>query len=194
MSLDRLKRRQFIALVGAAVAWPRAVRAQPAVIPVVGFMSSRSAEDSVREVAAFRRGLAETGYVEGRNVAIEFRWAQGRFDRLPALAGDLVQRPVAVLAAVGDSGGAAKAATSTIPVVFGIGGDPVATGLVASLNRPGGNITGATLLASALGAKRLGLLRDLVPGAQVIALLVNPTTVTGQVQSRDVQEAARALG
>jgi ABC-type uncharacterized transport system substrate-binding protein len=190
-----MERRDFITLLGgAAVAWPLAARAQQAAMPVVGFMSARSANDSTRVVAAFRQGLAEMGYVEGRNVVIEFRWAQGQIDRVPALARELVDHPVAVIAAVGASELAAKAATTTIPIIFGTGNDPVGTGVVTSLNRPGGNITGATFLTSALGAKRLGLLRDLVPGVEVIALLVNPNTVAGQSQTRDVQDAARALG
>jgi ABC-type uncharacterized transport system substrate-binding protein len=188
-------RRDFLAtLGGAAAAWPLAARAQQHAMPIVGYMSSRSAGDSSREVVAFRQALAETGYEEGRNVAIEFRWAHGQFDRLPAIAAELVRRPVAVLAAFGESARVAKAATTTIPIVFGTGLDPVEQGLVTSLNRPGGNVTGATFLTGALGAKRLGLLRDLVPGAGVIALLVNPNTQVGQVQTKDVQEAARALG
>jgi len=190
-----VKRRAFITLLGgAAAAWPLAARAQQPAMPVVGFMSARSAADSSREVVAFRQGLAETGYEEGRNVAVEFRWAQGQFDSLPAMAGELVRRPLAVLAAVGLSARVAKAATTTIPIVFGTGLDPVEEGLVTSLNRPGGNVTGATFLSALLGAKRLGLLRDLVPGADVIALLVNPNTNVGQAQTKDVQEAARALG
>jgi putative ABC transport system substrate-binding protein len=172
------------------------VGAQQAALPVVGFLSTRSPDDSTSVVAAFRQGLAETGYTEGQNVAIEYRWAQGQFDRLPALATELVRRPVAVLAAVGgnQSGRAAKAATTSIPIIFGTGEDPVHEGLVDSLNRPGGNITGATFFTALLGAKRLGLLRELVPGADVIALLVNPNTSQGQTQTRDVQEAARTLG
>src|SRR5262245_12560837 len=181
-------------LVGSAAAWPLAARAQAPDRPVIGFMSARSAEDSAREVSAFRHGLGETGYAESSNVIIEFRWAQGQFDRLPALARELVNRPVTVIAALGESGRAAKAATAAIPVVFGSGGDPVENGLVTSLNRPGGNVTGATFLTGLLGAKRLGLLRELVPGADVIGLLVNPNTSVGRVQTRDVQEAARALG
>ena len=155
-----------------------------------------SAGDSVSAVAAFRAGLAETGYVEGRNVAIEFRWAEGRFDRLPALAEELVRRPVAVLAPVAgyQTPRAAQAATSTIPIVFGIGEDPVREGLVPNLNRPGGNTTGATFSTALLGAKRLGLLRQLVPQAEVIGLLVNQNTTQGQGQARDVQEAAQKLG
>jgi putative tryptophan/tyrosine transport system substrate-binding protein len=189
-----MKRREFITLLGSAAAWPLAARAQQTAMPVVGFLSSRSAGDSSREVVAFRQGLAETGYEEGRNVAIEFRWAQGQFDRLPAIAAELVRRPVAVLAALGASARVAKAATTTVPIVFGTGLDPVEEGLVTTLNRPGSNVTGAIFLTGALGAKRLGLLRDLVPGAGVIALLVNPNTQVGQVQTKDVQEAARALG
>jgi putative ABC transport system substrate-binding protein len=196
VQFGRLKRREFIRLLGGAAAWPVAARAQPMAGPVVGFMSSRSAGDSSRVVAAFRQGLAETSPVEGRNVVIEFRWAQGQFDRLPALAAELVGRRVAVIAAVGgqQSARAAKAATGSIPIVFGIGEDPVDEGLVTSLSRPDGNITGATFFTSLLGAKRLGLLRDLVPGADAIALLVNPNTSQGQRQTRDVQDAARALG
>src|SRR5262245_44220327 len=168
-----MRRREFITLLGgAATAWPLAAHAQQPAMPVVGFMSARSADDSTRVVAAFRQGLAEMGYVEDRNVVIEFRWAQGQVDRVPALARELVDHPVAVIAAVGASELAVKAATTTIPIIFGTGNDPVGTGVVTSLNRPGGNITGATFLTSALGAKRLGLLRDLVPGVEVIALLV----------------------
>jgi putative ABC transport system substrate-binding protein len=195
MRYNRLKRREFISLLGgAAVSWPLVSRAQQPLIPVVGFLSGRSPAESAGVVAAFRKGLSETGYAESQNVIIDFRWAEGQSDRLPALASELVHRPVDVIAALGESGPAAKAATTTIPIVFGSGGDPVEAGLVASLNRPGGNITGATFLTAVLGAKRLGLLHELVPGAPVAALLVNPNTFVGQVQIRDVQEAARALG
>jgi putative tryptophan/tyrosine transport system substrate-binding protein len=195
--MNGIARRDFVlALAGAAAAWPLAARAQQPAMPVIGFLSSRSAEDSVRVVAAFRQGLAETGYVDGRNAAIEFRWAQGQFDRLPAFAVELVRRPVTVLAAVGgfQAAGAAKAETDTIPIVFGIGEDPVKEGLVSNLNRPGANVTGATFFTSLLGAKRLGLLRDLTPKAEVFALLVNQNSSQGQRQMTDVQEAARALG
>jgi putative ABC transport system substrate-binding protein len=165
-------------------------------IAAAGFLSSRSGEDSTRAIAAFRQGLAEAGYAQGRNVTIEFRWADGQFDRLPALAAELVARPVDVLAAVGGNQAprAARAATSTIPIVFGIGEDPVKEGLVPSLNRPGANVTGATFFTALLGAKRLGLLRELVPKAEVIALLVNQNSSQGQGQAKDVQEAAQALG
>jgi putative ABC transport system substrate-binding protein len=191
-----MKRRDFITLLGgAAAAWPLAARAQqqPA-IPVVGFLSGRSPAESAGVVAAFRKGLSETGYAEPQNVTIDFRWAEGQFERLPALASELVGRQVAVIAAFGESGAVAKAATTTIPVVFGTGGDPVAGGLVTSLNRPGGNVTGATFMTAALGPKRLGLLREVVPGAEVFALLINPNTSVGPVQIRDVEEAVRVLG
>jgi putative ABC transport system substrate-binding protein len=195
MRYNRLKRREFISLLGgAAVSWPHVSRAQQPAIPVVGFLSGRSPAESAGVVAAFRKGLSETGYAESQNVSIDFRWAEGQSDRLPALASELVHRPVDVIAALGESGPAAKAATTTIPIVFGTGGDPVEAGLVASLNRPGGNITGATFLTAVLGAKRLGLLRELVPGAPVVGLLADPNKFVGQVQIRDVQEAARALG
>jgi putative tryptophan/tyrosine transport system substrate-binding protein len=195
LQFDQLKRREFIGLLGGAVAtWPVAARAEQRLNPVVGFLSGRSPAEAAGVVAAFRKGLSEIGFVEAQNVTIEFRWAEGQFDRLPALAKELVDRPVAVIAALGGSDTVAKAATTTIPIVFGTGGDPVANGLVASLNRPGGNITGATFLTAALGAKRLGLLRELAPGAQVIALLANPNYYLGPVQIRDVEEAARALG
>jgi putative ABC transport system substrate-binding protein len=187
-----MRRRDFITFVGGGAAWPRAARAQQP-IPVVGFLSGRSAHDSINDVTAFRRGLAETDYVEGRNMLIEFRWAQGQIDRLPGLAMELVRHPVVVLAAVGGAAHAAKAATSTIPIIFGSGEDPINGGLVTSLGRPQGNITGATFFTSILGAKRLGLLRELVPGVEVIALLVNPNTPVGKVQTRDVEEARSIL-
>jgi putative tryptophan/tyrosine transport system substrate-binding protein len=182
-----MQRRHFIALVGGAAAgWPLVPRPQQPPNPVVGFLSSRSPGEAAGVVAAFRKGLSEIGFVEPQNVTIDFRWAEGQLDRLPALA--------IVIAALGGSDSAAKAATTTVPIVFGTGGDPVANGLVASLNRPGGNITGASFLTAALGAKRLGLLRELAPGAQVMALLANPNYYLGPVQVRDVEEAARAPG
>jgi ABC-type uncharacterized transport system substrate-binding protein len=189
-----MKRRDFITLLGGAAAWPLAARAQQPLNPVVGFLSGRSPVEAVSVVASFRKGLSESGFIEPQNVTIDFRWAEGQFDRLPALARELVERPVAVLAALGGSDTAAKSATTTIPIVFGTGGDPVASGLVTSLNRPGGNVTGVSFLTAALGAKRLGLLRDLVPAAQVIAVLANPKYYLGPVQIRDVEEAARSLG
>jgi ABC-type uncharacterized transport system substrate-binding protein len=192
-----VKRREFITLLGGtATAWPFAARAQQPAMPVVGFLSSRSADDSARVVAAFREGLAEIGYIDGRDATIEFRWAQGQFDRLPALAAELVHRPVAVLAAVGgfQTPRAAQEATNAIPIVFGIGEDPVKEGLVPNLNRPGSNVTGATFFTALLGAKRLGLLHDLVPKAELVGLLVNQNTSQGQGQIRDVQQAARDLG
>jgi putative tryptophan/tyrosine transport system substrate-binding protein len=191
-----MQRREFITLLGGAAAtWPLVARAQQPVMPVIGFMSSRSADDSARVVTAFRQGLAEAGYVEGNNLAIEYRWADGNYDRLPAFAAELVRRPVAVLATVGgaQSPHAAKAATTTIPIVFGIGEDPVTEGLVPNLNRPGENITGATFSTSLLAAKRLGLLRDLVPAAEVIALLVDQNSSQGQKQKQDVEAATRAV-
>jgi putative tryptophan/tyrosine transport system substrate-binding protein len=189
-----MRRREFILALGGAAAWPLAARAQQPAVPVIGFLSGRSPAESATVLAAFRKGLSESGYAEPQNVTIEFRWAEGRPDRLPELARQLVDRPVDVIAALGESGSAAKAATITIPVVFGSGGDPVQTGLVPSLNHPGSNVTGATFFTAALGAKRLGLLRELVPAAGVIALLANPDKSVGQVQINDVTEAARALG
>jgi putative ABC transport system substrate-binding protein len=192
-----MKRREFITLLGGAAAgWSVTARAQQPAMPAIGFLSSRSANDSARAVSAFRQGLAEMGYVEGRNADIEFRWADGQFDRLPALASDLVQRSVAVLVTVGGAQTAtiAKATTSTIPIIFGIGEDPVKEGLVPNLNRPGGNMTGASFSTSLLGAKRLGILRDLVPSAKVIALLVNQNSSQGQRQKQDIEKAAREVG
>jgi putative tryptophan/tyrosine transport system substrate-binding protein len=189
-----MRRREFISLLGGSAAWPIAARAQQPAMPVIGFLSGRSPAESATVLAAFRKGLSESGYAEPQNVTIDFRWAEGQPDRLPELARQLVRRPVDVIAALGESGPAAKAATITIPVVFGSGGDPVQTGLVPSLNHPGSNVTGATFFTATLGAKRLGLLRELVPGAEVVALLANPDRSLGQVQIKDVTEAARALG
>jgi len=191
-----MKRRDLLGALGAAVAWPVAARAQPAAMPVIGFLSSRSEADSADSVIAFRKGLGEAGYAEGRNVTVEYRWAEARFDRLSALAEELVRRPVVVIVAVGgqQTPRAAQAATKTIPIVFGIGEDPVKAGLVATLNRPGENTTGITFLSVGLGAKRLGLLRQLIPNADVIGLLANQNSLQGQEQLKDVPEAARSLG
>jgi putative tryptophan/tyrosine transport system substrate-binding protein len=189
-----VRRREFVTLLGGAAAtWPLAARAQQPSMPVVSFLNSTSPAPWAHLVAAFRRGLGETGYVEDRNVAIEYRWAEGQYDRLPALAADLVRRQVAVIVATGGtaSGLAAKAATSTIPIVFTSGGDPVNEGLAASLNRPGGNATGMVVLLTAMEGKRLGLLREMVRTATLIAVLLNPGIET---QLNDVRDAARAVG
>jgi putative ABC transport system substrate-binding protein len=190
-------RREFITLIGgAAVAWPLGARAQQPAMPVIGFLSSRSPDDTRDLVAAFLRGLNEVGYVEGQNVMIEYRWALGQYDRLPAMAADLVRRPVAILTTSGGEPAAlaAKAATSSIPIVFLIGGDPVALGLAATYNRPGGNATGMNILTATLEAKRLGLLHELVPQATTIGVLLNPKFQPADNQSRNLQEAAPAIG
>ena len=171
-----MRRREFISLLGGATAWPMSTRAQQAAMPVIGFLSGRSFDDSMEMMTALGQGLNEQGFAEHQNLKIEYRWADGHYDRLPALAADLVRRQVAVILAVGSvpSPLAAKAATSTIPIVFVVGGDPVRFNLVATLNRPGGNVTGVSVLSGPLSAKRLELLRELVPRAGVIACLVNP--------------------
>jgi putative ABC transport system substrate-binding protein len=190
-----MRRREFITLLGGAtVAWPLAARAQ-ASMSVIGFLSNISPEPILRPLAAFRRGLEEVGYIEGQNLAIEFRWARGQSDRLSELASDLVQRHVAVIVATGGgmSALAAKAATETIPIVFSTATDPVQLGLVAGLSRPGGNATGVFVLANSLEAKRLGLLHEMVPHAQTIAMLVNPQAPGTQSQLEEAQAAARTL-
>jgi putative ABC transport system substrate-binding protein len=189
-----MRRRDFIALLGGGAAWPLAARAQQPTMPVIGYLNSGSSQPSDVYLAAFRRSLSETGYVEGRNVAIEYRWADGENARLQAMAIDLVGRQVSVLVVDGPSARPAKVATTAIPIVFAIGGDPVQLGLVASLNRPGGNLTGITNLGVEIGPKRLELLKEVVPGATITALLINPTNPNAETQLRDLQAAARILG
>jgi putative ABC transport system substrate-binding protein len=188
-----MRRRKFIAVLGGAAAWPFSANAQT---PAIGFLSSRSARDSVKVVAAFAEGLREGGFTEGKNLSIEYRFADGALDRLPDMAAELVKRPISALVAVGGSNSAlaAKRATSTIPIVFVIGGDPVRLGLAASLSRPGGNATGMTIISADLAPKRLGLLRELVPNATALAVLTNPNTPEGRGQASDMLTAALALG
>jgi ABC-type uncharacterized transport system substrate-binding protein len=189
-------RREFITLLGgAAAAWPLEARAQQAAMPVIGYLSSLAQGVSVQFDAAFRRGLSEMGYVEGQNVSIEYRWITDNYDPLPRMAGDLVERHVAVICALGPPAVlAAKAATAGIPIVFVTGADPLKFGFVASFNRPGGNITGIWIVSTVLAQKRLQLMRELLPKAESIALLVNPTSPVATPQSQDAQAAARALG
>ena len=191
-----MRRRAFIALIGSAAAWPLGALAQQTAMPTVGFVRTTTPQDSAHLVAAFRRGLAEIGYVEGQNVTIEYRYALNQVERLPAIMADLVDRRVSVLAATGGtiSARAAKAATATIPIVFTTGDDPVRVGLVASLSRPDGNATGVSVLTARLGSKRLGLLHEMVPTASPIAVLVNPTNPDTEDEANDIREAAHGLG
>jgi putative ABC transport system substrate-binding protein len=189
-------RRKFITLLGGAAVWPLAAGAQQTAMPVVGFLHGETPELAARRLTAFRQSLGRTGYTEGRNVAIDYRWAEGRYQRFPDLAADLVARQVTVLVAVGGSNGplAAKAATSTIPIVFITGDDPVKQGLVTSINRPGGNATGVNIFISEMEGKRLGLLRQLIPSTESIGVLMNPAYSVFAAQYREVQEAARSIG
>jgi putative ABC transport system substrate-binding protein len=192
-----MRRRDFVTLLGSATAWPLAARAQQPTMPVIGFLGSESPDAWASRLHAFRQGLSETGYVEGRNVAIEYRWAQSHNDRLPALAAELVRARVSVIVTPGSTPAAlaAKAATTTVPIIFYVGGDPVELGLVASLNRPGGNLTGVTTLASEVGPKRLELLHELLPTATIIGVLVNPTSPSlAERFVRDLHAAARTFG
>ena len=191
-----MKRREFISLLGGAAAWPLAARAQQPTMPVIGLLSQRSLTGSVLQMAAFRRGLKEAGFEEGRNVAVEYRWAAGHYDRLPDFAADLVRRKVTVIVAHAGSNAvlAAKAATSTIPIVFVSGGDPVKLGVVASLSRPGSNITGVSILSDELSSKRLELLVETIPNVTTIGLLLNPTYASSEAHLQQTQQAARVLG
>jgi putative ABC transport system substrate-binding protein len=194
--MSGIKRRSFITLLGGAVAWPLAARAQQSAMPVIGFLSSRSPGESAGVVAAFRQGLREIGFIEGRNLAIAFRWAEGRYDRLPALAAELVGLPVALLFSAGGppTAFAAKAATTTIPIVFSAVGDPVEIGLVPSLSRPSGNITGMAVFNAALAEKRIELMKELMPTVGVIGHLLNPSDQMSEIESKGALAAARALG
>jgi putative ABC transport system substrate-binding protein len=195
MGFNQLGRREFITLLGGVAAWPLAARAQQPTMQVIGFLHGGAQAPNAHVLIAFRNGLSESGFVEGQNVAIEFHWAEGRYDRLSAMALDFVHRQVAVIVAGGIPAAlAAKAATTTIPIVFTAGIDPVEIGLVASLNRPGGNLTGVNSYGGEVTAKGLGVMRDLVPSAAIIAILVNPKNQTAELITKQVQTAARAIG
>jgi putative ABC transport system substrate-binding protein len=191
-----MRRREFITLLGGAAAWPVSARAQQPALPVVGFIRAGSADADASKVAAFRKGLNETGTIEGQNVTVEYRWLEGRFDQMPAVLDDLVRRRVAAIVTIGNvsAGLAAKAATATIPIVFGVNEDPVRSGLVASLARPGGNLTGFNFFTGEVVAKRLRLLHDLLPKAVRIAVLVNPANPNAENNMRELQEAAPIIG
>jgi putative ABC transport system substrate-binding protein len=189
-----MRRREFITLLGGAAAWPLGVCAQQQALPLIGFLNGASSWEYAERAAAFRQGLREAGYVEGRNVLIEYRWAEGHYERLPIMATELVNRGVAAIFANGPAAVAAKAATTTIPIIFNVAADPVQVGLVASLNRPGGNLTGVSNLGVEVGPKRLELLREVVPTATNMALLINPTSPDAETQSKEMQAAARAFG
>jgi putative ABC transport system substrate-binding protein len=192
-----MKRREFIGLLGGALAmWPIGARAQQQVVPLIGFLNTQSAGSFSHLVAGFQQGLREAGFLEGQNIQIEYRWAEGRYERLPALANDLVHRGIAVLVATGGEPAAlaAKESTEAVPIVFIIGGDPIRMGLVTSMNRPGGNVTGLTLLSTEIEGKRLGLLQELLPKASLIAVLINPDFPSAENRQRDVLEAASRVG
>jgi putative ABC transport system substrate-binding protein len=190
-----MRRREVIALIGGATAWPLAARAQKTTLPVIGFLASQSRTFADVVLPAFRQGLKDNGYVEGENVAIEYRWAENQIDQLPPLSADLVRRRVALIVAVAPEAAlAAKAATTMIPIVFGIGDDPVKIGLVTSLARPGGNLTGINFFSSELGAKRMALLHEMVPAAARVAVLGDPTFTLTESHVRDAETAARAMG
>jgi putative ABC transport system substrate-binding protein len=191
-----MNRREFMTLLGGATTWPMMARAQQAAAPMIGFVSGRSADDSTRYGAAFRKGLNETGYVEGQNVLAEYHWLDGQYDRLPALMGDLVRRRMAVIATAGSSPAAlaAKNATSTIPIVFAVAEDPIKLGLVTNMAHPGGNATGIDFLSVEVAAKRLELLHALVPKASRVAVLINPANINAESALRELSEAARAIG
>ena len=188
-------RRELLVALGGAAAWPLVARAQQPAMPVIGYLSARSPDDTTHLVEAFRRGLKETGFIDGQNVTVEYRWALGQYDRLPAMAAEFARRPVAIIVATGGDPAAlaAKAASSTMPIVF-VTGDPVKAGLVASYSRPGGNATGINLLTTTMEPKRVGILHDLMPQASTIAVLVDPRFPTAGMQSRDIEEAAHAIG